>query len=304
MKYIYGLSISGKSILDFFYHNKIPFIVWDDSVEVRDKISLIYNNIRFISPNKVDWKFIKEAYISPGIDFNNRLLFKKENKSIFFRDLELYSQSINNQKVIAVTGTNGKSTTVNLIDQMMKKNKIKSFVGGNLGTPLMSFVNEKIKHNFHIIELSSYQLESAPSFSSYISILLNISDDHLDRYGSIQNYAKTKEKIISKNNDTYFIVSVDDLSCNDIHKRNINNINKIIPISVNKKITDGISFIKDKIYDDYFEKKIFNIGNLSISLTGSFNKQNILATYAVSKILDIKKNVFFDTLKYYIGTSS
>ena len=75
-----------------------------------------------------------------------------------FRDLELYSKLIEDEKIIAVTGTNGKSTTVKLISEMIKNNNDKCFVGGNYGIPLMEFVKQKIKSNYHVIELSSYQL--------------------------------------------------------------------------------------------------------------------------------------------------
>ena len=118
--------------------------------------------------------------------------------------LELYSRLINNQKIIAVTGTNGKSTTVKLIGDMINSNGLDCFVGGNLGVPLIDFVNNNILSNFHVIELSSFQLEAAPSFQSYISILLNISEDHLDRYSSIKEYANTKEKIVQKKGLIHF----------------------------------------------------------------------------------------------------
>ena len=86
---------------------------------------------------------------------------------------------------------------------------INGFVGGNLGPPLLEFANNNILSNYHVIELSSFQLEAAPSFKSNISILLNISEDHLDRYSSIKEYAKTKEKIVQKKDDTFSIISLD-----------------------------------------------------------------------------------------------
>ena len=188
MKYIYGLNISGQSIIEHFLSNNILFYVWDDDKQIRTKVKTKYKEIEFVNPENLNWSKISEAFVSPGIHLNNkRLSISKNYKTSLYRDLELYSQFTKNKTIIAVTGTNGKSTTVKLISDMLKLNKIGCYACGNIGTPLMDVYNKKIISNYHVIELSSYQLEAAPSFKSFISILLNISNDHQDRYKSLIN---------------------------------------------------------------------------------------------------------------------
>ena len=93
MKYIYGLNISGESILKYFLKKHILFIVWDDKKRKREEIKKKYKNINFINPKKLDWSVVSAANISPGINLNSKLLIKsKIFKTKLFRDLELYSQ--------------------------------------------------------------------------------------------------------------------------------------------------------------------------------------------------------------------
>ncbi len=301
MKYIYGLNISGKSIIEYFVKNKILFIAWDDNQIIKNEISKKYKNITFIHPKDLDWSKITEAFVSPGIALDTKVLNQsKKFKTLLCRDLELYSQITDIKKIIAVTGTNGKSTTIKLIGEMLKYSGFNIYLGGNFGPPLMNVYNKNINSNYDVIELSSYQLEAAPSFKSFISILLNISYDHQDRYKDLLDYAKTKEKIFGYKNIKYGIISVDDVFCKKIYEKN-KKINNLIPFSINKKIDRGVAIINDNIYDNFFERKIYSLESYSLSLQGEYNKQNILVTYIVSKIINLDSNKFFYTIKNFKG---
>ena len=301
MKYIYGLNISGQSIIEYFFKNKILFFAWDDNKQKRIEIKNKYKNIIFVNPEKLDWTEISEAFISPGISFNKEPLKKSRNfNTSLFRDLELYSQITNNKKIIAVTGTNGKSTTVKLISEMLKSNGLDSYIGGNFGPPLLNVHNKKIKSNYHIIELSSYQLEAAPSFKSFISILLNISCDHQDRYNSLLDYAKTKENIFNCNEIKYRIISVDDMYCKEIYNKN-KQLKNLIPFSINQQLTKGVSIINNYINDNYFERKRYSLEIYNPSLQGKYNNQNILVAYIVSKIINLDFKKFLFTIKNFEG---
>ena len=301
MKYIYGLNVSGQSIIKYYDSHNVSLMGWDDSSTIRSFIESNYKKVQLAHPESLDYSKISEVFVTPGISFKKSVfaVFNATNV-ILSRDLELYSRLINNQKIIAVTGTNGKSTTVKLIGDMINNNGLDCFVGGNLGPPLLEFANNNILSNYHVIELSSFQLEAAPSFKSNISILLNISEDHLDRYSSIREYAQTKEKIIQKNENSFSIISLDDSFCKEIYN-NKNRKKNIIPISTSDKISKGISLFDNIIYDNFFEKKEINIEFLSDSLKGQFNCQNILASYATSKILNLDTNLFLSTVKSFNG---
>ena len=301
MKYIYGLNKSGISIINYFIKKKMQFVVWDDSIVKRKIISSKFKKILFKKPENLNNLDIEEAYITPGLDMRgNKLKFLKKYKIKMYRDLELYSKIISKQKVIAVTGTNGKSTTTKLIGHLIKSNKKNCFVGGNIGNPLVDFYNSKNKSKYHVIELSSFQLESAPTFNSYISILLNISNDHLERYKKIKNYIFQKQKIFSGKKNSFNIISIDDQYCRaifDTYKK----IN-FIPISINKKVKKSIYVEDNNIVDNYFFKnKRIPIINISKSLYGKLNLQNILSAYAVSIILNINLSTFLLAIKSFKG---
>ncbi len=100
--------------------------------------------------------------------------------------------------VIAVTGTNGKSTTVTLIHEMLRAGKIRSALAGNIGTPLLEVVMSRRQPAWVVAEVSSYQLETAPRFHPKISVLLNVTEDHLDRYRSMKEYAQAKFRIFAE----------------------------------------------------------------------------------------------------------
>lgn len=299
MKYIYGLSKSGQSLINYLDKIKESYYCWDDSIVIRRKLINQNKKINLVEPKKLNLNLIKESFISPGISLNNKKLYNLKLKKIkLFRDLELYSRITNDKKIIAVTGTNGKSTTVKLISNLLSKDSTKNFLGGNIGIPLMDFIKKDNKIKYHVLELSSFQLESTNSFNPYISILLNISKDHLDKYKSFKEYASQKEKIFNFKKNNFNIICVDD---NKTFKIFQNNKKNFIPISL-YKIKKGIFFKDEYIIDNYFSPySKTKLDSISSHLFGSFNIVNILILYAVSKILDIKVEKFLKTVKNFKG---
>jgi len=297
--FIFGLGYSGKSVLEYFIFKKKNILVWDDNDLIRKEIKKEYPEIDICNPKEINWENVIFAIISPGINLNHQLLnFARKSNIPFFRDLEIFSQNVDKKKVIAVTGTNGKSTTVSLIGHILSLNRNNVFVGGNLKPPLV----DALKINFYdqyVIELSSYQLELAPSFNSYISILLNIHEDHMDRYGNLNNYSLAKKKIFQNfKNDQYAIVGIDDPRSLSIFQDLRKIEKKAIPISVEKELKHGVFFLGESIIDNYFKK---NLINLSIKKNNILfnNKQNILAAYVVAKILGYKNDFILSALNRF-----
>jgi len=118
-------------------------------------------------------------------------------------EIELASRFIK-EPMIAVTGTNGKTTTTRLIGDMLEQSGQSVFVGGNIGTPLIRYLTHHEKVQRLVVEVSSFQLDTITSFRPHVSLLLNITDDHLDRYTDIQAYARSKARILENQtkNDT------------------------------------------------------------------------------------------------------
>ena len=130
--------------------------------------------------------------VSPGVPLDIKPLIAAQHKGVeIISEIELASRFID-VPIIAITGTNGKTTTTTLIGEILKKSGKRVFVGGNIGNPLIEYVMEGNKADFIVAEISSFQLEGVRDFRPYISILLNITEDHLDRYPSMDAYIMAK----------------------------------------------------------------------------------------------------------------
>ena len=186
---VYGLGLTGLSVVSFFKKNKITkFKVWDD------KNKKIFKGKRAANLNKC-FEDVDYIILSPGISLDQskykRSLIKHKHKIL--TDIDLIYLLKKNFKSIVVTGSNGKSTTCKIIYHVLKKNKFKTLLGGNIGTPVLS-LNPK-KNNFLVIEASSFQLAHSKFIKPDYAFLLNISNDHLDWHGSMKNYIESKFKI-------------------------------------------------------------------------------------------------------------
>ena len=133
--------------------------------------------------------------VSPGIPLDIEPLRAAQERGIpILGELELASRLID-IPMVAVTGTNGKSTVVSFIGWMMEQAGIPVFLGGNIGTPLMEYIQTKSRADYAVVEVSSFQLDTAVTFSPYISVILNITPDHLDRYPNYEAYVRSKLRI-------------------------------------------------------------------------------------------------------------
>ena len=197
---IYGLGLSGLEVLNKLKNKKNIFI-WDDSEKKRKELEK--KGYQFLDPRDWPWENIDLLISSPGIPINfgmNSFIIKesKKNNIKIIGDIEVFYQefqNFKNKKIIAVTGTNGKSTFATVLYEILSKSGLKVSLGGNIGIPALSLnINEC---DIIIFEISSFQLELIEDFKADISILLNITEDHAERYESFEEYQKTKIKIVS-----------------------------------------------------------------------------------------------------------
>ena len=265
---IYGLGKSGLSASKFLKRN-------NKVIEYDDKKNKNYRKIR-----KIEFDYI---ILSPGIDINKCRLsnFLKKNNNKIHTDLDIFYSNYKNNYKITITGTNGKSTTAKILYEVIKAQKIDVRLVGNIGNPILLEKNITNKTIF-IIEASSYQLAYSKLFKSNISMILNISPDHLDRHKTIKGYINAKFKLIKGQ-------SKDDLAIlnygNFYIKRYLKLkkfLAKIIKISKKTNI-NAISRIKNQ----YF-------------LTEG-NKENLKFVLEVANILKLKKNILFRTLEKFKG---
>ena len=189
---IYGLGTSGVSAFKFLWkYNDIS--LFDD--DKRIKLKNITRN-KFISIKKIKKFKFDVIILSPGINKNRCKLknFLKKNSKIIYTDLDVFFSFYKNQ-CITITGTNGKSTTCQLLYEVLKKHRLNVKLAGNIGYPILS-IKEIKKKSIFVIEASSYQLDYSQLFTSKYAAILNIAPDHLDRHGSLRNYISAKFKLI------------------------------------------------------------------------------------------------------------
>ncbi len=296
--YVYGLNKSGVSILKLLRKQKKLFDCWDDNKKKRDAIKKKFPNLNLTKKSKTELLNYKNIYLTPGLStLDKRLSYVPKSK--IKRDLNLYYNNLKNEKIIAITGTNGKSTTTKLIGNMLKAKYKNIFVGGNIGDALCNSIENKKKYSHHVIELSSFQLETIKKFEPKISILLNLSKDHLDRYKNFKSYISTKKNIFNTEINKLNLISLDDPYSKKIF--NDKNIKNKISFSI-KKIDADIFYNKGYIVDQYFYKlKRFKLNDISVDLQNNHNIQNILASYVVCKYLKIPMKCFFEGVKKFKG---
>ncbi len=297
MYLVYGLQNSGISIIKYFEKNKQEFKIWDDNKKVRKNFEKKYTYNKFFNPNIKNLDIFKKIFVSPGISLRQKK-FQIRNKSIKLnRDLNIYTSHLKKEKIIAITGTNGKSTTTKLIGDILKKNKLNTFVGGNIGKPLCDSLLTKKRYKYHVVELSSFQLETVKDFNADIAVITNLSSDHLDRYNNMRDYINQKKNILTKNGTN--LISID-----DIHSQNIFSNKRIknkISFSILNKSAD-IFMGENFILDNYFKnsKKLY-VKKISKDFEGKFNNQNILIAYICCKLLKIPEKVFIEVLLNFKG---
>ena len=251
---IYGFARTGKSCFNYLKKNNKVFIFDDNKKNISNKLL----KTQFIKKSKIKKKIFDFIVISPGIDINKSSLkfYLKKYKDKIITDLDIfYLQNLSNLK-ITITGTNGKSTTAKLLFEILKKHKKEVRLLGNIGKPILSEKN--ISYNtIFVIEASSYQIEYSKFFRTDHAMILNISPDHLERHGTIQNYVHAKLKLILKQSHNGFAYI--DLNNKHLRKeiKKFNPSSKIINVQMN-----NLKKIKKFIKNPYFTN-VNNLNNLS-----------------------------------------
>ena len=296
--YVYGISKSGLAVIKLLKKQDKNFECWDDNIKTRYLLKKKFKNLNLIPINKINLKNYNNIYVTPGISINDKK-FSKAEKSKLKRDLNLYYENITTEKIIAITGTNGKSTTTKLIGDILKKSSKKVFVGGNIGEPLCNSILQKKLFFYHVVELSSFQLESIKNFEPKISIILNLAQDHLDRYENFTQYVEAKKNILKINSNNINLISIDDKFSKKIF--NDINIKNKISFSLHNSNAD-IYYENGFIVDKYFSRfKKHKLQNISLDLSQRYNIQNMLAAYAVCKYLRIPIKFFNESIKNFKG---
>lgn len=195
---VVGLGKTGISCVRYLAREGLPFSVVDSRVSPPglDELYRYYPQVPVFLGGFDHSLFsaADELIVSPGIPLAQPVIKEAiKGGANAIGDIELFSRAIGDKPVIAITGSNGKSTVTSLLGAMAHKAGINVAVGGNIGTPALSLINNAI--DLYILELSSFQLETTASLRAAVATVLNISPDHMDRYESIDEYYLAKQKI-------------------------------------------------------------------------------------------------------------
>ena len=276
---IYGLGKSGLSTFKFL-KKKNEVYLFDDK-KITDDNKTIKKNL--ISHQELLKKSIDRIIISPGIDINKCSLknYLKKNKKKINTDLDIFYNFYKKNKKITITGTNGKSTTARILYEVLKDQNFDARIVGNIGNPVL-LEKDITNKTIFVVEASSYQLEYSKLFKSNISVILNISPDHLERHKTLKKYIEAKFKIVKNQTKKDYAI----LNMNNSHIKEEVKSQKYLPKLIKIYRYPDIKFFKN-INNQYF----YSEGN----------RENLAFIFEIAKILKIKQNNLFKTLNNFKG---
>ncbi len=225
---VVGFGKTGFAVTNFLL-NKGANVFITDREETKEKIE----NLKKLN-RKVEIEFGKHSssflkgtnliVISPGVDEKVLPEIVLEEQIPVISEIELSYNFSPSKKIIAITGTNGKTTTTLMVGDLFKFAELPYVVCGNIGNPFISEIEKIGKETYIVIEVSSFQLEKIKNFKPYIGVILNIADDHFDRYTNFNEYVRSKEKIfMNKEENDWAVLNGDDKSCVNIGKDIVGN---------------------------------------------------------------------------------
>jgi len=237
---------------------------------------------------------------SPGIPDTAALVVKlRKNDIPVISEIE-FASWFSETPVIGITGSNGKTTVTNLIQHLLKSGEVNSGMGGNIGNSYAKMVAEN-KHDWFVLELSSFQLDGIEDFKPHIAILTNITPDHLDRYDyKFENYIESKFRITKNQTaEDYFIYDADDPVITEWLEKNPVKAQKL-PFSMEKKLENG-AYLEDTNIVIKINNTEFTMSTSDISLQGKHNTKNAMAAATVSQLLRIRKQTIRESMANFQG---
>ena len=310
---IFGLGRSGLSAARALKAGGAEPLLWDDkpaSVMAATKEKFTVENLK-----NADWSEIDALMLSPGVPLTHPephwtvKLAQAANVPIL-GDIELFARTIaalperKRPKTVAITGTNGKSTTTALIGHILKSAGKDVHVGGNIGIGILDLPSAMHAGSIYVIETSSYQLDLILTFKPDVSVLMNFSPDHLDRHGGMEGYIAAKKRIFMNQTaaQTAVIGADDDFSAALITEMRNSHPVKLIPISSRRNVGDGVYALNGVLYDatESRARQIIDLKTVR-TLTGRHNWQNAAAAYSACKALGLDVDAIAAGMRSFPG---
>jgi UDP-N-acetylmuramoylalanine--D-glutamate ligase len=259
----------------------------------------------------VSWANFAALVLAPGVPLTNpaphwSARMAREAGCEVIGDIELFCRERRryapDAPFVAITGTNGKSTTTALIAHLMHVAGYDTQMGGNIGTAILSLEPPR-RGRVHVVEMSSYQIDLTPSLDPSVGILLNVSEDHIDRHGTLANYAAVKERLVAGvQPQGTAIVGVDDMFCRNIADRLERAGRRVVRVSVKNPLADGVYVEHETIVraEGAVRGEVARIGGIG-SLRGLHNAQNAACASACAVALGVGLDVLQKGLRSFPG---
>src|SRR5882724_8360688 len=299
---VLGLARSGLATVRALLAAGIDCAAWDDNEAPRKQAAEA--GVRLAEPSSIDWSKVTALVISPGIP--NRLpephavavAARAAGKPIIC-DIELLARAQPEARFVAITGTNGKSTTTALIGHILKNAGMACEVGGNIGRGALDLAPLGAG-GVYVLELSSYQLELLETFRAHVAVWLNITPDHIDRHGDMAGYVAAKEHIFDRQQPgDCAVIGVDDEYSRGAYAKIARRFRiGAVPVALDPPIAGGISFRAGMLVDaDGYSADFSDVP----TLPGDHNAQNAACAWATCRWLRVTRDQIVAGLKSYPG---
>jgi UDP-N-acetylmuramoylalanine--D-glutamate ligase len=306
---VFGLGGSGLASCEALKAGGAEVIAGDDGIDNLVKAT----QAGFITADlrKVSWSNFAALVLTPGAPLTHpaphwTVLAAREAGVEVIGDIELFCRERRRHAptapFVAITGTNGKSTTTALVAHLMREAGHDVQMGGNIGTAILSLEPPRAGR-VHVIEMSSYQIDLAPSLDPSVGILLNVSEDHIDRHGTIEHYAAVKERLVaSVQSEGTAIIGVDDGWSRAAADRIEQSRKRVVRISVKQPLADGVYVERNTIVkaSGGARAEIANIAGIG-SLRGLHNAQNAACAAACALALGVNTDGLQKGLRSFPG---
>ena len=296
---VFGLARTGLTAARALVAGGAEVAAWDEKPEAREAATA--EGLALVDLAKADWKSFDALLLSPGVPLTHpkpHWTVEKANAAgvEIVGDVELFARTVNaaeewkRPKIVAITGTNGKSTTTALVGHVLAEAGKDVRVGGNIGLGILG-LEDMHSGAVYVLELSSYQLDLTSSLKPDVAVLLNISPDHLDRHGGMDGYVQAKRRVLlNQGKGDTAVIGVDDPWCQNICTEIVAaNRRTIWPISSGRALGRGVYALSGILYDATGERATEAADLIRAkALPGRHNWQNAAAAYAAAVALGVR----------------
>ena len=303
---VFGLARSGISCATALQLGGAKVFAWDDSEPSVEKARA--EGVSIANLHDIDFKTLDALVLSPGVPLTHpephwTVVKAKQAGIEIIGDTEIFARelALAGSKLVAITGTNGKSTTTALIGHVLRQAGLDVDVGGNIG--LAAFNLRKPEKNIvYVLELSSFQIDLMPSLKPDVGILTNITPDHLDRHGTIENYAAVKARMFAKmTKGNVALIGVDDAYSSRLMRNVPNGVTKH-GVCVEHELRDGIEAFDGVLRLKQQSKTIEEIDLRAMpALKGKHNWQNASMAYGAARALGVSVAHIESAMKSFPG---